>query len=379
MAGPATPDALPPEAELVLRRQRGVVRTLRAEGALLPLVLLAGVVALIALDGVVPFALGVVLALLPVPLVGAVLLRLDRFEPEPTRLIARTFLWGAGAATAIALLVNTVVGLTAGDFAAAVFSAPIVEEAAKALALVFVVRRRPGLLDGVHDGIVYAAWVGLGFATVENVLYYAEALASGGTEALAGTAVLRGLVTPLCHPIFTAMTGIGLGYMVARGRGRAGLAVGLLAGLALAIALHALWNLSASTGAAPYAYLLGYLPLSALGLALLVGGARRERRILRRGLAPEVERGTLSPAEFDLLCAGGRARARLRRRARRAAPGARQLVYRYEASAYELAHANAVGARPGRSDPAASAAALRASVVQVRTALATQAPGVLPA
>ena len=146
-------------------------------------------------------------------------------------------------------------------------SAPGDEEGAKALALLFVIRRRPGFLDGVHDGIVYAAWVALGFATVENVLYYAEAWSGGGAEDLTITFVLRGLMTPLCHPIFTAMTGIALGLAVKR-RGWRGWRIALVAvGLLLAILLHALWNLSATIGSAPIAYVAGYLPL-ALGLAV---------------------------------------------------------------------------------------------------------------
>ncbi|MBJ7249441.1 MAG: PrsW family intramembrane metalloprotease, partial [Thermoleophilia bacterium] len=269
---------VPEKIALVMRRQRRSLRALRAEGVILPALLLVLVLAFTALDGVVPVGLGLLLAFVPVPLVAAILLRLDRFEPEPTRLLARTFLWGAGAATFIALVINTAVGFAIGETGAAVGSAPIVEEGAKALALLFVIRRRPGFIDGVHDGIVYAAWVALGFATVENILYYAAAWNEGGLGELTTVFVLRGLVTPLCHPIFTAMTGIALGIAIKRGGGRAGKIAIVLVGLLLAVILHALWNLSAGLGAAPIAYLAGYLPLAVIGIVLLIAGARRERR-----------------------------------------------------------------------------------------------------
>ena len=368
---------VPEKIALVMRRQRRSLRALRAEGVILPVLLLVMVLAITALDGVVPVGLGLLLAFVPVPLVAAILLRLDRFEPEPTRLLVRTFLWGAGAATFIALVINTAVGLVFGEDAAAVASAPIVEESAKALALLFVIRRRPGFLDGVHDGIVYAAWVALGFATIENILYYATAWNEGGLGDLTTVFVLRGLVTPLCHPIFTAMTGIALGIAIKRRGGRAGKIAIVLVGLLLAVILHALWNLSAGIGAAPIAYLAGYLPLAVIGIVLLIAGARRERRILREGLEQEVARGTLTQAAYDQLIAGGRARGRMRRRARRAGRNVRRLLYQYEAAAYELAHANVRGERPGRPNVIETASACRTCLIAARTEIDKQAPDIV--
>ena len=122
-AAPAVAPEVPEKIALVMRRQRRSLRALRAEGIVLPALLLVFVLSVTALDGVVPMGLGLALAFLPVPLVAAVLLRLDRFEPEPTRLLLRTFLWGAGAATAIALVVNTGVGILLGEDAATIASA----------------------------------------------------------------------------------------------------------------------------------------------------------------------------------------------------------------------------------------------------------------
>ena len=69
------------------------------------------------------------------------------------------------------------------------------------------------------DGVIYAAMVGLGFAMIENVGYYINALVSperGGIELLGYTFVLRGLVSLLLHPIFTSMTGLGVAYAASR-------------------------------------------------------------------------------------------------------------------------------------------------------------------
>ena len=379
-AGPASPVLVPEKIALVMRRQQGIGRRLHAYGVVLPLTLLAMSLGIILLSGLVSAGAGLVLALVPLPLVMLILLRLDRFEPEPTRLIVRTFLWGAGGATLIAIVINSTVDLAAGEAVATVFSAPIVEESAKALALLFVIRKRPGVLDGVHDGIVYAAWVALGFATVENILYYADAFNQEGAGGVTTVFILRGVMTPLCHPLFTAMTGIALGIAVTRRRGRFVRFVIVSVGLLLAMLLHGLWNLSAETGATIIVYLVGYLPLATIGMALLIGGARRQRRTLREGLQPEVAVGTISEHEYALLIAGGRARARLRRRTRRAGREPARLLYAYESAAYELASLNVRGLRTRvrAEDPVAVLSMYRDCLVSARGGLQSLAPQVIP-
>jgi PrsW family intramembrane metalloprotease len=73
--------------------------------------------------------------------------------------------------------------------------------------------------------VIYAAMVGLGFAMVENVGYYINAIATperGGIALLGYTFVLRGVLSPLLHPIFTSMTGLGVAYAASRPRGAQG-------------------------------------------------------------------------------------------------------------------------------------------------------------
>ena len=164
--------------------------------------------------------------------------------------------------------------------------------------------------DDVIDGVVYAAMVGLGFAMTENVSYYGQALAAGS---LGGTLFVRGVLAPFSHPLFTAMTGVGLG--IARETTRRSLKMlAPLAGLCLAMALHGTWNLSASFGAA----FLGVTALVVLPcfivvptflalLGIVLYAQARERRIIRANLLPYVQTGHLSPAELQALCVfGGR-------------------------------------------------------------------------
>jgi RsiW-degrading membrane proteinase PrsW (M82 family) len=176
----------------------------------------------------------VVAGLIPLVIVLPVLGWLDRIEPEPRSSRAHALLWGASVAIVVAGVVNTVVGVLAGEIAAIVVSAPVVEEIAKALGVVWAVRR--GEVDGVSDGIVFAGWVALGFAVVEDMTYFAIA---DGEGAFASTVVLRAFLTPFAHPLFTFWTGLAIGSAVRRGR-RIG--PSMVWGLVLAIATHAVWN-----------------------------------------------------------------------------------------------------------------------------------------
>ena len=133
-------------------------------------------------------------------------------------------------------------GASTGEYVAATFGAPVVEETLKGLVLIGLLWRRRAELDGPTDGVIYAAMVGLGFAMIENVGYYINALVTpdrGGIALLGYTFVLRGLLSPLLHPIFTSMTGLGVAYAASRRRGAPwAVALGLLA----AMILHGTWN-----------------------------------------------------------------------------------------------------------------------------------------
>ena len=167
-------------------------------------------------------------------IVAPTLLWLDRVEPEPWSSKIHTFLWGAFVAGIISLTINTTVfGITGSEAAAAVASAPIIEEITKAAAILWMVRRRE--VDGLVDGLVYAGWSALGFAMVENVSFFFEALEQG---LLVETFIGRALLTPFAHPLFTAWSGLAIGIAIRR---RKPLWTALW-GLLVAMALHALWN-----------------------------------------------------------------------------------------------------------------------------------------
>lgn len=365
-AGPAGPPA-PALARATERKIRFQGRAVRALAVLGLLFLGLVTLLLIGVDvGPVPFVTGLVLATLPVPLYVFLALRVDRFEPEPIRLLAWAFFWGASAATLIALILNTAgqavvgahFGSEWGELYGGSISAPIVEESAKGVVLFLIYRWRRWQLDGVLDGIVYAAMVGLGFAMTENVLYYSRAATEGGVP-LAATFFMRGVLSPFGHPVFTAMTGIGLALAATTHRGwLRGTAPAL--GLGAAIVLHSLWNTSATVGDGVGfvgVYFLIMVPLF-FGLVLVaVVAMGREGRVLREHLRPELESGVLSAGDVELL-SSLRDRRRLLRAARRDGRPARRAAKAFQLAATDLAFQRrrvARGLPPGTPTPEADA------------------------
>ena len=254
--------------------------------------------------GGVAFALAICLAVLPVPVYLAIVLWIDRFEPEPARMIIMTFAWGATIACFIALLLNTIgelivseqLGTEAAEIYGYSFSAPIVEEGAKGAVLFGLFWWKRDEFNGVIDGIVYAALVGLGFAMTENVLYYGRGAAEEGITGAVITFVVRGILSPFAHPVFTAMIGIGLGLAV-QSRSRSVRTIAPIAGLLLAMALHSLWNTAAGSGLFLGVYLLIMVPVFLALWGVIVLGLRREGRLIAanlRGLLPDSEVASLS-------------------------------------------------------------------------------------
>jgi RsiW-degrading membrane proteinase PrsW (M82 family) len=275
-------------------------------------------------DGAAPAFIAFPLALLPVPLLIALVLWVDRLEPEPRGTLVLAFAWGAGIASLFALLINTAgleyvtqpaLGSGTGEYVSATLGAPVVEETLKGLFLVGLLWRRRAEFDGPTDGIIYAAMVGLGFAMVENVGYYINALITpdqGGIALLGYTFVLRGVVSPFLHPIFTSMTGLGVAY--AATHRHAGWAV--VAGWLAAMLLHGTWNGLSVYGAAGLVVAYGLMFCVLAGLVYILLADRRRLVGLIRHYLPEYEPTGLVARDDVAMLASLRARRRARNWAR---------------------------------------------------------------
>ncbi len=276
--------------------------------------------------GVRALLIGVVAAILPVPVLVACFLWLDRYEPEPLKYLIFCFAWGAFVSTAAALTVNEFAAARFDDWGlpaalTGVLVAPFIEELTKALGpiLLLVFRRREW--SGITDGLVYCGLSAVGFAMVENILYLGGyGYASGadrygpatGTQQVIAIFIVRILLFGFAHPLFTSMTGVGLG-VAARTADRRVRVLAPIAGLLLAMILHGTWNLlptlTQATGET-FIMLYGFLGLmvpvffATVGLAVWLRAW--EGRLTERTLPDYVRAGWLSPPEVAALSSLGR-------------------------------------------------------------------------
>ncbi|GLP75651.1 protease PrsW [Mycobacterium antarcticum] len=287
-------------------------RKVRQVGAPLGAIIAMGVVAglsVILLTAVNPVgtSIGFVLATAAVIVVLLAYLWLDRWEPEPPRLLVLAFAWGASVAIVVSVTFEVVFGslLATGEaatdeFVTLAIVAPIVEEAAKGVFLLLMMTgRRRNELNSLTDCLVYAGLVAAGFAWLENIGYI------GGGESLGGslvTAGLRLIMGPFAHPLFTTMTAIGV-YFALQRRGLLAKTGCVLLGYVGAVLMHALWNGSSFFGIETYflVYFLWMVPVFALAIALAVGSRRREQRIIAGKLPGMIAAGVVTPNEATWL------------------------------------------------------------------------------
>jgi RsiW-degrading membrane proteinase PrsW (M82 family) len=253
----------------------------------------------------------------PVPLLIAAFRWLDRVEPGPWRNMFFSFAWGACAAALIAIVANSfatrwIATATAdpssADTLGATVIAPVVEETAKAAAilLIFLFRRRD--FTGIVDGVVIAGVTATGFAFTENILYLGTAFGtdqisgeSGLSSVTAATFFVRVIMSPFAHPLFTVLTGIGFGIAATLSADRHQVRRVLLplAGLLLAMGMHALWNGSSTFGEFGFFAVYAAFMVPAFGLLtwLVIWTRQRELRIVRDELPAYTAAGWLTPPE----------------------------------------------------------------------------------
>ncbi len=252
--------------------------------------------------------LATLLAAVPVGPLVACYLWLDRYEPEPRTLLASGLLWGGFVATAAALLLQGIGGVVAGfsDRQTLEVVAPITEEVSKGLFLLLLLWWRRAELDGVLDGIVYAGMVGIGFAFTENILYLAAAyngtdgLGPGGTEAVTATFVVRCLISPFAHPLFTTFIVIGVG-MAVNARSTRDRVLWPLGGLVSAVLTHGVWNAATAQGLGHFvtAYAVLMAPALVILVCLAVWMRSSERRMLLTALSDAAARGLMPATDID--------------------------------------------------------------------------------
>jgi protease PrsW len=283
---------------------------------------------------------------------------LDLYEREPVSVAVAAFAWGAFAATALSLDAGgwevVLSQITSPVFAARwgpALTAPIVEEVLKGAGVVLLYLIVRDEVDDAMDGFVYGALCGLGFAVVEDVVYFMAAF-GGTTGGVLEGFYIRVLSSGLYgHVLYTGLVGMAVGLIVSARdprptRERMPAAAGLVA---LAIVAHALWNaplpaltaMPSTAGAGwlllPVVFALKGLPLLLLVVVALRLARARERRWLDAALSKEVGVEGITPAEFSALREPAARRAAIRSMRQRAGRPAAALLARLQREQIDLA------------------------------------------
>ena len=255
------------------------------------------------------------LSFVPMLLYALLLWWLDRYEKEPLHLLAFAFLWGAIPAIILSLLLEVLLDIPilavsnnalTYDLLGSSFSAPLVEEGVKALAVLslFLFFRRE--IDSPLDGLIYGGMTGFGFAAVENFFYLFGAYESGG---IAGTLILtffRAGLFGLNHAMYTGFTGLGLALVLETRRTWLKFLLPPL-GLALAVGTHAYHNTLATFwghlegSASLVAALIGDWGATLILLLVVIWAKSLERQRIRVFLEGHIVTHHLPLAEVGLL------------------------------------------------------------------------------
>jgi RsiW-degrading membrane proteinase PrsW (M82 family) len=286
-------------------------RRIRKVGAPLGVIIALGTVTgliVILLTAVNPVgtAIGFILSSVAMTVVLLAYLWLDRYEPEPPRLLILAFVWGASVAVVVSLGLELWFGSLLGDgadaasFGTVAIGAPVIEEAAKGLfLLIMMTGRRRSELNTLTDCLVYAGITAAGFAWLEDILYISGGESLGDSLV---TAAMRLIMGPFAHPLFTTMIGVGV-YFAMQRRNLVAKAGCILLGYLGAVIMHGLWNGSSLLSVQTYfmVYVFWMVPIFALVIALAVGSRRREQKIVAAKMPGMVAAGLVTANEATWL------------------------------------------------------------------------------
>jgi len=236
-------------------------------------------------------------AVFPMLVYLLIIWKTDKYEREPMTFVLLHFVWGAFGAVALGLVGNLMLGDIAGmksgeetGFVQTIFFAPLSEEIAKGIFLLFTVTSKK--FDNITDGLVYGGAIGLGFGMTENFTYF---ISYGDTLSnWIFIVVVRTAFSAVMHCISTATFGALLGlakFSLNKFR-----SLFPVFGLLLAIFYHFLWNASVSF---PNTFLYGFafmilLILAFMGIFRL--SLAHEKKIIIRELSEE-SRNQILPIE----------------------------------------------------------------------------------
>jgi RsiW-degrading membrane proteinase PrsW (M82 family) len=199
-------------------------------------------------------------------------LREDRLHPEPRSLIVLSFLVGM-LATSLAYPIEHFVAdkMIAWDPSVdqytLLFLWSAIEEILKYAGIAFIALRT-SFFDEPIDAVIYLVTIALGFAALENAMFLLNPVGNGDTMAAILLGNFRFIGSTVLHVAASAIIGLALAFTFYERRIERTLAGA--AGLAGAIALHALFNFSIMASEGVYqSVMLTFLGLWSLIIVIL--------------------------------------------------------------------------------------------------------------
>lgn len=241
------------------------------------------------------------IAILPVIILMIFIYRQDKYQKEPIKSLAKAFIGGLISIPIDILIVTGIDAALNGTaisntvFFSAFLEAGIPEELSKFLIFMIFIWNDKNF-DEYFDGIVYATFIGLGFACVENIEY----VFSYGFQ----TGVVRALLSVPGHFLF----GVVMGYFLSMAkfhpekRGTY-----MISGLLLAMLAHGLfdWLLMVASvlplvgGIIYLVFIWGDIKLWKLGLKYINKQQENSRRQAQEAALHDVEKQIHSGLNYD--------------------------------------------------------------------------------
>lgn len=205
----------------------------------------------------------VVLGSLLIPSLYVYYLDLHNHFVEPRwQTLVLTFALGALLAAPLAAVLEAFLPAGTGAPGPA-FVTGLIEEFAKGLVVLIILRRSYKRLRFQMDGIIIGAAAGMGFAAIEDMLYGVTAFKHGLTVVIA-TVWTRQILAAFGHGTWTAI--VGGAIWKARGSGIPRVTISVLGAYLVAAVLHALWDWEPLGGDAA---LFWFLLVGVAGLLIL--------------------------------------------------------------------------------------------------------------
>lgn len=225
------------------------LNTMRKSKTFNLVILILSSLALLVLFGLATLMGGTItffLALVPLTLVVLATIWIGRWDAEPVTMRILAFVWGSVGSIILTFAlggvwVDVIPGATQ-QFIGLAVQAPVIEEFSKGIFVLAIALFLRKYIDGPIDAIVYMMLAAAGFAFTENILYFINSLTASGIVGLGLTFVLRGVMSPFAHALFSLPMGILIGIGVKKNFSPIQLVGMFFAGYVPAMLLHSLWN-----------------------------------------------------------------------------------------------------------------------------------------